>query len=993
MEFDERSLELPPPGNSASPRDIFEAMHWSGGWHFAARLEVQEAVRDWHEITEGLPPLLGARVRPLGHQIFAARRVLWNRAARFVLADEVGLGKTIETGLVLQALTWTDPELRVLVIAPGSMSRQWLCELYLRFGAQVFTHVDASRLSAGDTAEDLFEGGRVIVSTTALEEFPESQEALLEQAWDMIVVDEAHQIPPDRPLYGFLRRLSLKNERGGFLALSATPSKRETRGLLGLLALVAPRVYDPDSPAVLEERLERQTDIWDKLSYTIRLLSSLRKEGQAPSPDDLVDLADEWQDLAAVDPLVSQLRESLLAGKVEAADQLVAYVQEYHRVDHRIVRTRRKTLEQLGRPVCKRVHELLEYECSQAEQLLANHAEDLPNTDVLDENQIQLKSLFQRLLCTTPELLLGACRARLGAIDLPSPSEVLGVVDALRSDPGPAEEERLLGRLIRETPAWEGEERWLEVCRERSEEWLRESRTSGGCTRFRTCGSWIQQHLQEDPNARFLVFSQDRAVVSSFASHMSGRLGEDAVEAFHHALELEDLSTAATRFQGDTSCRVLVSDELGGEGRNFQIATAVIHLDTPVEIARIEQRIGRLDRVGRNAEREVLSVVVAGPVAVERALQILQTEVFGVHERSLGGLEFALPGMQKKIATAYGRGPGALTEEIAPLRELVVQELEDADEAFQWSLDSSRIQLERDGEFAADVASMGGAVADHQPALKRWLKILGLKLSQDRRGRWNIRWNWETLARPLPGVVDRRESRPEMMLTGTFDPHEAQENESLDYFAPGHYLIDAAIRDAHESKDGRVAIFRRDLGPEYRGRLVMVIRASSCLDSAVWLEHGMPAGLRLRAHRFLWPETFQSIVEIRPGQAQVVHEVDSVARNAARRDFAGRREEPPVDVEELLQIARWEDLAGAVQAGVDWGLDQIRAELLAISAEAADKLMADLRWETAYLEGVRSRGNPTHAAEAEEQLALRTALLNSVRIPALNLDSFALLVG
>jgi ATP-dependent helicase HepA len=117
-----------------------------------------------------------------------------------------------------------------------------------------------------------------------------------------------------------------------------------------------------------------------------------------------------------------------------------------------------------------------------------------------------------------------------------------------------------------------------------------------------------------------LVFSQEAHLVSEFSKYLRTLLASGEVEEFHHLMDEVELNTAALKFQLSSACRVLVSDELGGEGRNFQNATAVLHLDTPWSVSRLEQRIGRLDRVGRNTQHLVQSVVVQGPEATERAL-------------------------------------------------------------------------------------------------------------------------------------------------------------------------------------------------------------------------------------------------------------------------------------------------------------------------------------------------------------------------------------
>ena len=133
---------------SNDPLTRLEMNAWRGPKRFFARLGLLERTTIWKQDSEGIPAFLGARIDPLFHQFYAARRCLLDRATRFLLADEVGLGKTIEAGLVIQSLLATQPDLRVLLVAPGTTSRQWLAELYSRFGGRVFTHVNAVRYEA-----------------------------------------------------------------------------------------------------------------------------------------------------------------------------------------------------------------------------------------------------------------------------------------------------------------------------------------------------------------------------------------------------------------------------------------------------------------------------------------------------------------------------------------------------------------------------------------------------------------------------------------------------------------------------------------------------------------------------------------------------------------------------------------------------------------------------------------------------------------------------
>jgi len=118
----ERQLAPLDPG----PKDLLSLLRnfmWSSAGMFSRRCHFQLMRRRWVTQTKGMPGILGARIRPLPHQLAAVRRVLADGSPRFLLADEVGLGKTIEAALILKALLHRDPTLKVLVVTPGDPLR------------------------------------------------------------------------------------------------------------------------------------------------------------------------------------------------------------------------------------------------------------------------------------------------------------------------------------------------------------------------------------------------------------------------------------------------------------------------------------------------------------------------------------------------------------------------------------------------------------------------------------------------------------------------------------------------------------------------------------------------------------------------------------------------------------------------------------------------------------------------------------------------------
>ena len=1015
-EVDERAL-APSEARSDDPLERLTALSWDRPAAFLARAALLRTISRWHEDAYGIPPLLGARIHPLAHQIHAARRVLTDRSPRFVLADEVGLGKTIEAGLVAQALQATAPDLRVLVVAPGAMSRQWLCELFLRFGEQVFLHLDVARLEKGEPLGELLARRRVIVSTTALEGSSELARELLARPWDLVVVDEAHQVPPGRPLYATLRQLATR--AGAFLALSATPGKRDEEGLLGLLALVDPEAHDPADRGSLAARLAAQERVLARLGPALELLDR-HEAGEAPGEDELRALAARWVDAIAGDEVIPPLLARLREGDAEALAELVAYVQEYHRVERRIVRTRRATVNALGTTLAPRRLETISYKAGPAEQALVAHLEGLPDLGGETGPRLGLRGLYLRAVSTTPLGLLSLLEARKQALAArsappakkgrgkraaePAPARPLAggfdLLAALLSDPGPADEERLRDQAVRDAEALPGEQEWLERAIALTREWMVEA--VKGCARFKAAIRWIEKHVGESER-KVLVFCQDREVVEELATALADVLGEGAALAFHHGLEDAQLSDVALRFQQPQGeCRVLVSDELGGEGRNFQLASAVVHLDQPWAVARLEQRIGRLDRIGRAASRPVLSVVLLGPSPTERALFRLHQEVFRVYEQSLGGLEFVLPRLQRGIAEAACRGAGALDAMRAPALAAVEEARAERDQAYERALDSAKKSLDEAAEQAEVLAEVDGNV-DLRP-LAGWAQQLGIALRSLAEDVWTINWSWEHLRRPLPGLSGGAEPPVEgrVRRRGTFSRTKALEDESLELFAPGHPVIDALARDAQVSREGRGTVAVADLGRERRGRVFLVVLGRTAFDADAWGELVPPPGLVYRAQTRSWPQVRAVSLELRPGQrpgAVVLKREDLLGKLSQGGDAAGGEEGEgiasarPVDRDELARRIPLAALWPAVREGVDLALKTIAADRKAEVEEAVERLGEDLSLDLGYLRGVIARETGPARARAEQEVLLRERLVASVAGEKVHLEALALVLG
>lgn len=232
--------ELEPLGASHSPtptarlasRDL-DNLVWFGCRENLRIAQLQNLRQGGHLIA-----LLSARVDLYPHQAFVAGTVLDDRRRRFILGDEVGLGKTIEAGVIIHDLLLANPNARILIICPGSLTQQWLCEIYSKFGGQVFTLPELHP----DGSTNWHSSPRIIVSMSHV--LDSTASPLAELAWDLVVVDECHHLLNVPSLHEFVKHLA--RTVPSLLLLSAIPAQRRGHEFLRLLSLLEPDRFDAD---------------------------------------------------------------------------------------------------------------------------------------------------------------------------------------------------------------------------------------------------------------------------------------------------------------------------------------------------------------------------------------------------------------------------------------------------------------------------------------------------------------------------------------------------------------------------------------------------------------------------------------------------------------------------------------------------------------------------------------------------------------------------
>lgn len=274
---------------------------------------------------------------------------------------------------------------------------------------------------------------------------------------------------------------------------------------------------------------------------------------------------------------------------------------------------------------------------------------------------------------------------------------------------------------------------------------------------------------------------------------------------FHEALSLMRRDAEVARFREADGPSVLVSTESGGEGRNFEFCRRLVLFDLPWKPTVVEQRIGRLDRIGR---RDPVEIVYFRPETGIAGDVVRLYEAIGLFREPLAGLEPQLAHIEDALSEIAVDPAGTLTDET--LERLIA----DARAARTRIQEAAYQQLHRD-PYRADMAEqiLARVPADLDTVVEDAVVAacirLGFKVDRLRgRRKFAIEFGNEAIVDSLPGVPGGS------TFVGTFDREEAVQDELIDFFASGHSLVEGLLAHVEDSPDGRVGRLEVAIGHE-----------------------------------------------------------------------------------------------------------------------------------------------------------------------------------
>lgn len=745
-----------------------------------ARSELLHAYFEATLCSLGIVGYNGARMLPIPHQISAARYALQFGRPRFLLADEVGLGKTVEAGLIVSTLRKYFPQWRAAFFVPESLTVQWAFEMYGKFGKAIYRLEDDEELDEGED-----DPGVILPHGRAAQWAADKRPGGGRNRPELLVVDEAHQVLRDPACYDALVELS----RGAHavLLLTATPSSDDGANLFKLLRLADPEAFESlPGPGALSEMIERQP----------RIEALLR--GLADGGGDPKSLREKWNALGIEDQAIAGGMLALVAGgdSPNARRRIAAALADRHLPAARILRYQRKFLA-IHNEMAERVEEPIEFRPGADEKAVRDLLEDflakLSEAEAFDDpDWIASTQVLAQAVFSSPLAVDAWLDARSGA--------------DRRGEGVTADPTRTLAHHIAAPEPVPGEAEWTEAIRAANRKWLAASKSADvkarDLARLGRYGALLKE-LQarladEDDPQRFLVFTSFEANVRPLYLLLNRALGKK-VEVFMLSAELSwrEREKNAFAFQECEGPCVLVSDDLGGEGRNFQFANGLVHFDLPLAPWRVEQRIGRLDRVGRDPELDVDSLVLVAPGLLDDTAYTFLRDGIGVFNESIAPVEDMIEEECRRFLESIAAGDDDATE---ALIDRVRDELDERREREVEMLSARRDTGVEDVKRLAGQLDDTRELARLAKATSRYTRLLG-SVVDDSGGLHTITVGAHHPLYAMPGIL--RE------MQGYFDRAEAVRHERLEFFSAGHPFVRTLARQAMQDSGDRVALAAR----------------------------------------------------------------------------------------------------------------------------------------------------------------------------------------
>lgn len=649
----------------ATPTDALVHGRVSGYADFQRVITLQRLLRD-QPLKNNVYAFNASRTRFLPYQFKPLLKFLESPRGRLLICDEVGLGKTIEAGLILLELRARQTLRNTLVVCPSNLRPKWRLELRNRFGEE-FEILDSSRLHS--FFDDYLErperssiNGIVSLETIRTERARARLEELGIQ-WDLIIVDEAHHL---RNLNTAQRDAAefLTSSAQSVVMLTATPVHLGVENLFSLLNLL-------DSEGFPE--LETTRGRFQENEFIVRAQSALsQKTPQFDTAAAMLDVAATvaWESRkTSIEAVAGSLRGTAAEFPNLSASEARRAVLDHQRdvaelnlLGHILTRTRKRDVQV---DVAVRRAQAVEVTFSTSERAFYDRVSE---AILRRSNVSQDAPVVRSWRLLTPQRRLA--------------SSLQGLVEFYREKSGgtpPTEDdtgafEALVGAMGSPADATDS------TLQKEIDELVSQWPEDGPDAKYDALRTLLQELERKGERAdKVLIFASFKHTIR----YLVRRLERDGVRAIglHGDIDIDERPSLIARFKDDESVRVLISSRVGSEGLDFQFCSVLVNYDLPWNPMEVEQRIGRIDRIGQQAKTLLICNLWVDGTIEERILRRLYDRL-GIFERTVGDLETIIGEVAGQIQESLVKAvlsPAESEHEVERIARVLDQQARDQD--------------------------------------------------------------------------------------------------------------------------------------------------------------------------------------------------------------------------------------------------------------------------------------------------------------------------
>jgi SNF2 family DNA or RNA helicase len=778
--------------------------------------------------------ITNSRLTLMPHQINVAHRLSEEYFPRILLSDEVGLGKTIEAGIYLKEMQARNLADRILIIVPATLVNQWNFEMENKFNLK-FKVYDGKKIKKlkkhGDhrfikVLKNPFYYDNLILCSLQFARNPKYADLLSQISWDIVVFDEAHHLRRyllnsstgnyrETLNYELARKISYNCE--SMLLLTATPLQLHSFELYSLIELIQPDAFDNFSDF---EHFRKNMPFINLMINNINNIENLNTF-ELKSTLKLIKNLNYIKVNESKGEILQKLKVDLYK------NDLISKIENDHTLSKFLIRNRKKNVfseEFLN----ERVVRTIVIKPTKAELEIYNeirlYLAKIYNSSISNQKNIGLGFIIttlQKLLTSSKYAIMESIKRRLEQIQKLKKITMASEMRLIQNDDPDyyqieleehtienGESTSKLEEIENNNKTLKSEELTSLLNHEKIlREFFQKLHQIPYDSKSKKLLDLIEELYNNNPKEKIIIFTQFIDTLMFLKNKIRSKYQDLYIDTFFGGKNKKEKAETVEQFKNSKKFSILLSTEIGGEGRNFQFCKIMINYDLPWNPMKLEQRIGRLDRIGQESKRiYIYNLFLEG--TIETDIIFALNKRINLFEQSIGNLEPILGTVEKNFKDLVFIEESKKQQKLREFNRNLDLEVKKAKE-IEMNLDDLLID-KKSFQYEGLISNLScNDVKLSNSELFHFMKDFfnldnhkygSFKKKEYNESKKNKYQEREVIINPSGELQQTIKRNFKEKYHGTFDLDIAREKEEINFFALGHPIINSVLEFCRSSR-------------------------------------------------------------------------------------------------------------------------------------------------------------------------------------------------